>query len=259
MKKILISTILVSFLVSIVVLMFSSCTNDDSIKQIEEEHDHLREQIEKGDAVSEGAEDKANALEYAKLFEKIADGAVAQKKEYARLLRKFTENSIEFNDNEVFSLAEDLSKIYTQMAEGNDDFGVQKIKVFEDSSKKKSLIIDYINVRGYSVRLMDENEKEYSGEYLVEYDGSLGKHRVEISFYDASASEKFTEQYSIWNAHKLEDVPTDSELALSIKAVYTPDHAFVIYLGSDKPLNIKEQDFTKLDRPIGRIEIAIEE
>jgi dTDP-4-dehydrorhamnose 3,5-epimerase-like enzyme len=267
MKKSLISTIFVFVSLLIMLSLFAACEAKDPIKQIASEYAQIREQIERGNSTTEGSENKSgsdktegerdNALSYANLFDKIADGEVEKEKEYAQLLRTITENTIEFGDNEVFIVAGDLAKMYSDMSEGSNDFGVQEIKVVENSSKELVLIIDYIDVRGYSVRTIYEDEMEYSGERLVEYDGSLGKHRIEITFYESSASARFAKQYPLWNAHELKEVPADLRVKLKCKGVYSPDHAFVLYIGSDEPISINEQDFTRLNRPIGSIELMI--
>ena len=264
-KMVLIMVAGITIVSSIVLVLFfyannSNLTKDNSDNQVEkiaEEYNQLREQIARGSEMTEGEQEDKSAHGYAELFAKIADGAADREKEYAQLLREFTQHTIEFGDNEVFVVADDLAKIYSLMAEGSDDFGVQEIKVAEDSSKELSLIIDYIDLRAYSVRMMDKDEMEYTGEHLVEYDGSLGKHRIEIIFYDARASAKFSQQYPIWDDHELKDVPADLGFKLNIKGVYTPDHAFVIYVGSDEPLSISEQDFTSLNRPMGSIELIL--
>jgi len=255
MKMSLISAVVVFASLLITLLLVVACATNDPIKKIASEYDQMLEQIERGTTVTEG--ERKNALRYAELFGKIADGAVEQEVEYAQLLKTITENAIEFSYNEVFIVADDLAKIYSDIAKGNDDFGVQEIKVTEDSSNGLSLIIDYIDVKSYSVRMIDADEMELYGERLVEYDGSLGKHRIEISFYEASASVRFAKQYPLWNAHELKEVPADLGVKLKVKGVYSPDHAFVLYIGSDEPISIKEQNFTHLNRPMGSIELMI--
>lgn len=257
MKKTLISAISVFVFLPAMFLLLAASTNDDPVKRIADEHIELREQIEGGTTMTDGAQNIKIALGYAELFEKIADGTADRENEYAQLLREITQYTIEFDDNEVFAIADDLARDYSYMAEGNEDFGVQEIKVSEDNSKGVSLIIDYIGLRGYSVRMMDDDEMEYSGENLVEYDGSLGKNRIEITFYDASVSARFAEQYPIWDDHELKGVSADLGIKLNIKGVYTSDHAVVIYIGSDNPLSISEQEFTGLNRPTGSIEVVI--
>jgi len=256
MKKALISTIAVFASQLILLSLLAACSTRDPVKQIAGEYNQLREQNGRGRNMTEEQQESKDALRYAQLFKKIANGSVEREKEYAELLITITENTIEFNENEVFTLAEDLAKIYTDIAEGNDDFGVQKIKVIEDT-KELTIIIDYIDIRGYSVRPLDEDKMEYSGEQLVEYDGSLGEHRIEITFYDASASERFAEQYPIWATHDIKEVPAYLGVKLKLKGVYSPDHAFVLYIGSDEPISIDEQDFMSLNRPMGSIELII--
>jgi len=253
MKKYLISAFVV-FVSLLKILSFSACTANDPVKQIAHDFDQLREQVE-GNTVTEI--DREIALRHAELFKRIADGEAGREKEYAQLLKTITDNTIEFSDNEVFIIADDFAKIFSDIAEGNVDFGIQEVKVVEDSSKELLLIIDYIDVRGYSVRMIDGDEMVYFGERLVEYDGSLGKHRIKITFYESHASERFAEQYPLWNAHELKSVPADLGGILKIKGTYSPEHAFVLYIGSDELISISEQDFTRLNRPIGRIELMI--
>lgn len=135
--------------------------------------------------------------------------------------------------------------------------GLQSISVSEKTSGELSLRVGYVDSRGYSTRIMDEEDQEYVGDYLVDYDQSLGKYRVEIAFYDTVAAEKFCKQYTPGKTYELTKFPGDSQNPLKFKGVYTPGHKFILYIGSDVPLEIKEQAFTELVLPIGTLNFTI--
>ena len=133
--------------------------------------------------------------------------------------------------------------------------GIQNISVSERASGKITVKVTYSDARGYSCRVMEENEKHYKGDYLVDYDNSLGKYRVELKFYDVLASKKFLKKYPAWEVHDI----TAGKTPLKMKGVYTPGHGFIIYLGSDTPLQIEQKDFTDIYLPTGIITFKINE
>ena len=135
--------------------------------------------------------------------------------------------------------------------------GLQSLSISEKTSGELSLRVGYVDSRGYSTRIMGEKDQEYSGDYLVDYDNSLGKHRVEITFYDTVAAEKFREKYTPGQTYVLTNFPGESQNPLKLKGVYTPGHKFILYIGSDTPLEIKEQAFTELSMPIGTLNLTI--
>lgn len=230
--------------------------------KIENEYTKLQEKLEKKQG-REGIEVVDFADDYARLFTRISEGNVADAKDYAQLVRTITGNTIEFEDEEVFSLAGEIAQFYKKMADGFDDFGVQQIKIVKDNSGKCSLVIDYIgdqvDIRGYRIRKMgkDENEKVYSGEQEVEADGSSGENRIEIMFF-GRASRVLCNMYPPGTVHKLMTVPTEFKADFNIRIVPVPGlDGFAVYIGSDEPIDIDEKDYTEINRITGSIDIWI--
>lgn len=249
-KSVIYALVAAVLLISFSIGVYAKIKND-TIESLEKEYIHLQE-------IDEQMTENESALEYSKLFAKISDGNKAWKSEYANLVRNITNDSLEFDDDAVFEIAGDLAEYYRNMSEGNDDFGIHGIKIIKSDLNELSLVIDYIDVRAYSVRLMESDEPDYSSEFPSEYDGSLGKYRVEIMFYDSLPSRKFVDQYPISDVHELIDVPEEYKGIFKISTDYTVNHGFVVYIGSDEILAVEEQEFTKPGRLIGSIEIKFD-
>ena len=133
---------------------------------------------------------------------------------------------------------------------------------FAVESSKYSIVINYIDIGGYSIRKMDRDEKEevYIGERLVEDDGSLGEYRIEVMFYGAKASNELFNEYPYGIVRKLKDISDDLKSNLNIRTTSFPGFSgFAIHIGSSEPINIEEQEYTKINRIIGNIEIRLKE
>lgn len=89
-------------------LLFTGCggANTESVQQLESEYENIREKADKGEL-----SDQVLAKEYAKLFQSIAEGNNNQASEYATLLRAITYNECDFDDAEVFEVAESYAKV----------------------------------------------------------------------------------------------------------------------------------------------------
>ncbi|MCL1790239.1 MAG: hypothetical protein FWG40_02595 [Peptococcaceae bacterium] len=261
MNGILIASGIVLVLLSAVFLLIIK--NDTEVVKIEKNYVKLRERLEKQDS-EKGIEVINFADDYARLFTRISEGNAADAKAYAQLVRTITDGTIEFEDEEVFSIAEDFAIIYKKIADGFDDFGVQQITIIEDGSGTCSLVIDYIGGDsgggyGYSIRKMDKDEDEqvYFGERLVEADGSLGENRIEIMFHGTKSSALYN-MYPSGTVHKLKGVPTVLQSNFNVRISSIPGaDIFVIYVGSNEPLNIDEQDFKKIKKITGSVEIKL--
>jgi len=230
---------------------------DTSPKSIAKDYARIRAEIEGGhfSSASRGAIEK----EYVPILRRIAEGDRKYAKEYAKLFKEITSDPIEFEADEVFSIAADYSEFYAQMGEGTDDFGVQHIKIIEDNSGKLSLNIDYIfSISSYNVRMLEKGEKPFWADEQFSFDGeSLGEYQIEIQLNGATISEKMYKNLSAADVEKLKDVPVGLWSRFNIMVRSFDDYAF-IYIGSDEPINIEEQDFTKVNSLKGSIEIALE-
>lgn len=111
----------------------------------------------------------------------------------------------------------------------------------------------------YSIRIMDKEEREYLGERLVEADGLLGRYRIEIMFYDAKGSPALAKEYPLGTVHEINDVSVGLKSKYKIRIAYPPDDSkFVIYIGSDEPINVKEQESKRIGSRKGNIELILE-
>lgn len=141
--------------------------------------------------------------------------------------------------------------------------GINKISVYEDDSCQSFLSIEFgdrvSDKTSYSVRMLAENEGHFFGNKLIENDGTLGKYRIEIMFYGIDASEELSKKYPIGKIHRLEDFSTDRLSDFKIRIAYPPDDTmFVVYIGSDQPISIKEQGRVSIDENKSSIQLTID-
>ena len=263
MKKvslfIIISITVISLPLGVFLLINAKLNNDSSVPSqvgsIEKTYNKLLKEIKRTSANENENLNEKFAEDYSRLFAKIAQGVPAYAKDYAELFREITHNTIEFEDDEVFSLAENISQFYAKTADNETDTGIQQIRFVENDLGKELLIVDYFgDVSGYSTRLMDEDEMEFIGMDYAENDGALGKYRIEIVLSDTKLSEKFINRYSLGKIYEIENASSKLNLRVSTNFSY----GCFLYIGSDNQINIAEQEFTKLNYPMGSIELVIE-
>jgi len=234
-------------------------TNEESIEgkkleNIEKDYAQLRKKIENNQM---DGSSKENISEYTNLFKKIANGDQKYTAEYARLLTEITNDTYKFNDDEVFGIAKDIAELYEQMEQGTDDFGIQAIKIVSSDQEKWLLAIDYINLYTYSVKAKNKSEPVLVGEKFLASD-ALGEYQMEIIFDDTKASRRFAEQYHAGEIYPLQEIPGDLETGFRMMVSYPDTHSVIVYIGSDVPLHIEEQENNKINRPKGVLELAIE-
>ncbi|MDR1001662.1 MAG: hypothetical protein LBL82_00090 [Oscillospiraceae bacterium] len=128
--------------------------------------------------------------------------------------------------------------------------GVRKVELTQSSSGEQAIRVTmgwlYSENAGYSVRMMEEDEPVFRGERLIENDGSLGKYRIEIMFHDAKGSDELREKYPVGETCELSDVPASAKGEYKIWIAYPPDDSmFVVYIGSDQPIDVEEHDTAK--------------
>ena len=140
--------------------------------------------------------------------------------------------------------------------------GIQKIRVSSSGSDKITLKFNYFGSHGYKVELVDPDEN-INARYAekVSFNENLGKYRIRITFMDTDVRDKALEQYRdpvADGVYVLKGVPQNLENKLRICFSYPDDSQFVIYIGSDEPLQVEDQDFINLDhRPIGTVRVLI--
>lgn len=136
----------------------------------------------------------------------------------------------------------------------SENSGIKSISVADFRSDVVSLKIKYAYPSGgYQVRMVPEDEGEYCGDGIVDYDGSLGKYRIMIEFGDIGPTQEFMERYSAGEVTELENAP----IKIRMKRVHPQDHGCVLYLGFDNPVHIVDVSPDKLNGFGGNINLKI--
>ena len=106
---------------------------------------------------------------------------------------------------------------------------------------------------GYRVRVVPEDEGEYIGDGMIDYDGSLGKYRIIVEFGDMSLSTNLALKFAIGETVSIKNRP----LELRARIACPSDHGFVLYIGSDTPLSVSSTDYVSLNQPGGTLKIPV--
>ena len=104
----------------------------------------------------------------------------------------------------------------------------------------------------YSVYNVPEDEGEYTGDGMIDYDGSLGKYRIVIYFGDDSLSTALVLRI-LTNNNTIKNSP----VKLKIKTASPSDHGFALYVGSDTPIYVEEMNACDMNEICGTIRIPI--
>ena len=112
----------------------------------------------------------------------------------------------------------------------------------------------FLPMGGYSVREVSQDEGEYIGDGMIDYDGSLGKYRIIVEFGDMEPHISF----GLRRAKDGSFLLNNSVLPLKAKIAHPGDHGFVLYIGSDTPLHVEETGPIRLDGFCGVICIPIQ-
>ena len=111
----------------------------------------------------------------------------------------------------------------------------------------------FLPMGGYSVREVNEDEGEYWGESVKDYDGSLGKYRIMVIFGDVEPHKSIKKSASADGIIAIKN-PT---IGLKAKIAYLSGHGFALYIGSDKPMYIENTEGNQLNGLLGTIIIPI--
>ena len=106
---------------------------------------------------------------------------------------------------------------------------------------------------GYSVRSVTEDEGEYCGDGIKDYDGSLGKHRIMIKFGDVEPHQSFAKRENKDGIFEIKN----TVVPLKAKIVHPSDHGFVLYIGSGVPIYVESSNGYNLNGLFGAIKIPI--
>ena len=131
---------------------------------------------------------------------------------------------------------------------------VTDISVKTKNTDSAELIIKYrLGCGGYSVRVVPEDEGEYIGDGIIDYDGSLGQYRMMVDFGDIEPSTAIALKFAVEKTIILKNHPIE----IRAKIAHPSDHGFVLYLGFDKPISIDEEQGGRLNPIGGAIQIPI--
>ena len=178
--------------------------------------------------------------EYASLFDAISHGDEEMSSDYAQLVREITDNTVDFEDEEVFTIAKKFAGAYKSLAAGSGS-GIQSLEVSKSSSGNV-LNVSYIDCWGYSVKLLTVQEGT-----ALDID-ALGKYQAVITFFDTKESLPLAEQYPTGQSFTLE--------GYRFKFENTPDHGLALYIGSDMPLALEEKT-EKMTLTVGEISFVL--
>ena len=131
---------------------------------------------------------------------------------------------------------------------------VTKITAKAQGSDELNLEITYFLPMGkYSVRGVAEDEGEFYGDGIKDYDGSLGKHRIIIEFGDVEPHESFAKRANEDGIFEIKNTGS----SLKAKIAHPSDHGFVLYVGSDEQIHVESSSGNKLNVICGVIKIPI--
>jgi len=133
-----------------------------------------------------------------------------------------------------------------------ENIGVKSISAKSTGSNTIELKIKYsiFSYGKYSVRTITEDEGEYFGDGIRDYDGALGKYRIMIDFGDTDISAEFAKNLL---KTELENAP----IKIRMKLAKPSDQGFVLYLGFDSPVIVDTIESGELSELGGTIKIPI--
>lgn len=131
---------------------------------------------------------------------------------------------------------------------------VTKITAKASDGEHLELALAYfLPMGGYSVREVAEDEGEYCGDGIKDYDGSLGKYRIMIEFGDIEPHESLSKRANENGIFEIKN----SAVTLNAKIVHPSDHGFVLYIGADVPIYVERSNASNLSGLFGGIKIPI--
>ena len=131
--------------------------------------------------------------------------------------------------------------------------GVKDISVKNVKDDSLELVMKYyFPSGGYGVRAVPDDEGENLGNGMIEYDGSLGEHRILISFGDTEPTKAFREEFPTGEAVEINSSPR-----VCVKRVHLSDNGFDLYVGFDSPVSIEEIDSEKLNTFFGKVKVPV--
>ena len=128
---------------------------------------------------------------------------------------------------------------------------VTRISFNQKNEDTMVLRITYLLPSGaYSIRTVPEDEGEYIGDGMIDYDGAIGKYRIMVEFGDLELADSFAKKKDENGIFMLAD-------GVHAKTACPSDHGFVLYIGSDKPISVEPVEHGTMNALGGTIKISI--
>ena len=133
--------------------------------------------------------------------------------------------------------------------------GVQRVSVKRINDELIELQIKHSLCYGrYGVELQSPQDPMYVPDGAVQYDGSLGKNRILVTFGDDDPAVSLVRQFSFGEVVELKNAPVRILGKLTNPG---SDHGFALYFGMDEDIQIEEVSGAELDEQGGIIRIPI--
>lgn len=133
--------------------------------------------------------------------------------------------------------------------------GVQRVSVKRINDELVELQIKHsLCYGGYSIKLQSPQDPMYVPDGAVQYDGSLGKNRILVTFGDDDPAVSLVRQFSFGEVVELKNAPIRILGKLTNPG---SDHGFALYFGMDEDIQIEEVIGAELDEQGGTIRIPI--
>lgn len=131
--------------------------------------------------------------------------------------------------------------------------GVQRVSVKRINDELIELQIKHSLCYGrYGVELQSPQDPMYVPDGAVQYDGSLGKNRILVTFGDDDPAVSLVRQFSFGQVMELKNAPIRILGKLTNPG---SDHGFALYFGMDEDIQIEEVSGAELDEQGGIIRI----
>ena len=171
--------------------------------------------------------------------------------------REIIDDEIVIDNEEVFDIARDYATVYSRLAKGDRDWGVQGLNAKSTSRTTAQLDFPYWGEMWYSIKMIQEGDQWVTGEFTAPYKGEFGKYLMTVQFHDAEPSMKFMEQYPSLTDHKLHISRWGSDYEMTMHIIGNADHSYNVYIGSDEPFWIEERSSVRLNRLVGTVSVAL--
>ena len=194
----------------------------------------------------------------AELYDTIAQGSASEQSAFAQLFREIcNSDTLVFEDKEVFDLAKNYAEVFTGLANGDRDFGVQELTTKSVSKTAGQLDFSYLGEMWYSVKMVQMGEHWVTGEFTAPYNGEMGQYLTVIQFHDAAQSAQFLPQLSKGLKYPLSFSYDGVVHEMCLKIMLNADHGYDVYIGSDEPFTVDERLSVRPNRLSGTVSVSI--